>query len=148
VDLLVSIALVSACFLLLHRGKAGGTDRAALAAEIVRANQIVVERIETIRRCRWDQINSNGFIPTSFTEHFLPPVSAGKNCSAPTPGVGPKGEITYYGTITISNAAVAGVYKAELKELTVALNWTHSNGPRSYYLKTFVSPNRMPDNTY
>lgn len=142
-DVLFSTALVSLCFLLVYGGKSRGSAHAALQAENVRANAIIVEKIETIRQCSWAQINSNGFIRPRFTEHFVPASSGRAKSSARTRA---DDGIMYYGTISLSNAAVSGAYRADLKELTVALNWTHSGSPRSCYLTTFLSPNKVANN--
>ena len=48
-------------------GLTSGFFTMQLARENVRATQILLEKVETIRLYDWDQINSNGFIPPTFT---------------------------------------------------------------------------------
>ena len=85
-----------------------------LARENQRATQLILETLETVRLYNWDQVNSNGFIPPTFTGVYDP--------QAP---VGQQG-ITYYGTISRGNANMGGPsVNTNLVLMTVTLNWTN-----------------------
>jgi len=43
-----------------------GTFTMRMARENLRATQIMLEKVETIRLYSWNQVTSNGFIPTDF----------------------------------------------------------------------------------
>ena len=146
------MALVSVLFVSLYGGIASGFGLVNLARENLRANQIIVEKMETIRLYSWDQINSNGFIPTSFTDSFFPTVITNVDDSngqlrtnLSTFG---NGGIIYYGTVSMSNAPVADAYKTNMKQFTVTLNWTNSGIPRTRTLTTYVSQNGLQNYVY
>ena len=75
-EVLVAISIVGVLFLSLYGGITSGFAVVNLARETC-ANQIVLEKMETIRLYTWDQINSNGFIAPTFTASFYPPLPVG-----------------------------------------------------------------------
>ncbi len=97
-----------------------------MSQENDRATQILLEKTESIRLCNWDQINSNGFIPATFSATYDP--SGGTNQG-----------ITYNGTLRIAPAPVAASYSNDLLEVTVQLNWTTGGLARQRELTTYVS---------
>jgi hypothetical protein len=152
VEVVFSMALVSVLFVSLYGGIASGFGLVNLARENLRANQIIVEKMETIRLYSWDQINSNGFIPASFTDTFFPTVitnvddSTGQlRTNLTTFG---NGGITYFGRVSMSDAPVADAYKTSMKQFTVTLTWTNSGIPRARSLTTYVSQNGMQNYVY
>src|SRR5437870_1691715 len=74
VEVIVCTAIVSILFVSLYGGIASGFSLVTLARENLRANQVILEKMETIRLYNWDQVNSNGFLPSSFTAPFYPSV--------------------------------------------------------------------------
>ena len=108
-----------------------------LARENQRATQIVLEKVETIRLYSWDQVNSNGFIPTSFRDVYDPQASAGNR------------GVTYSGTVLITNFPSGASYSANLREFTVSLQWTNSrNLVRSRTLTTWVAKDGLQNYVY
>jgi prepilin-type N-terminal cleavage/methylation domain-containing protein len=82
------------------------------ARENQRATQIMLEKVEIIRLYSWDQVNTPGFVPSTFTDVYDPK-------SATAPGV------TYQGTLAIRDAPISGVnYATNVKEFLITLNWT------------------------
>src|SRR5258707_2277441 len=86
VEVVVSMGILGALIISLYAGIAWGFSIMRLARENIRATQIMTEKMETIRLYNWDQINSNGFIPTTFSVAYYP--------LGQTNGSG----LTYYGT--------------------------------------------------
>src|SRR4051812_17140595 len=95
IEVSVASALIGIMFVSLYSGIASGFSVVNLSRENLRANQIVLERMETIRLYTWSQISSNGFIPEKFTERFYPDI--GTNGGSGT---------LYSGTMNISEAPV------------------------------------------
>jgi type II secretory pathway pseudopilin PulG len=93
-----------------------------------RATQIILEKVEIIRLYSWDQVNTPGFIPTTFTDVYDPQ-------SAAAPG------ITYTGTHAITPYPGGGVgYSANVKQLVVTLQWTTGNKiPHTRTLATLIA---------
>src|SRR5207237_602455 len=74
VEMIVCTAIMVILFVSLYGGISSGFAVVNLARENLRANQIIVEKMETVRLYNWDQINSNGFLPPTFTAPFFPGV--------------------------------------------------------------------------
>ena len=82
-----------------------------LARENQRATQVMLERTEAIRLCSWDQVRSNGFIPTTFVDYFDP--------TAPSDSQG----VVYTGTVTISAFPYNTSYSDNMRQLVLTLQW-------------------------
>jgi prepilin-type N-terminal cleavage/methylation domain-containing protein len=89
-----------------------------IARENQRATQVMVERLESIRLYNWDQVRTNNFIPTSFTESYDP-----SNTNAQG--------ITFYGQLSIANPSFSGgstpTYAPDMRQFTVTLQWTNAS---------------------
>src|SRR6266480_6807760 len=91
-EVLVVVAIIGVEFVSLYLGMTQGFGIVQVARENLRATQILQEKMETIRLYTWDQINTAGFIPPTFTAAFYP---AGSQTN--TQGA------TYQATMTISD---------------------------------------------
>src|SRR5512137_2136821 len=74
-----------------------------LVRENQRATQVLLEKVETIRLYSWDQVNSNGFIPFTFSEQYDPQASSSSQ------------GVTYNGTVTVTNCPLASGYAANMR---------------------------------
>jgi type II secretory pathway pseudopilin PulG len=101
-----------------------------------RATQLLLETVETLRLYNWAQVNSNNFIPPTFTGVYDPQ-------SAP----GSQG-ITYYGTITKATAANGTSYSSNLMQVTVTLNWTSRNLSHTRTLATYIAKDGLQNYVY
>ena len=129
IDVLVSFILVGLMFVSLYGGLSSGFAVISLARENLRATQVVLEKMETVRMYSWDQVNSNGFVPPTFTAPFYPDVTGGTNM----PG------ITFYGTTVITNADVDNAYRDNMRQVTVTVNWTNRNVKHTREMRTLIS---------
>ena len=108
-----------------------------LARENQRATQIILEKVETLRLYRWDQVTSNGFIPSSFTETYDP--QAAPNAQG----------VTYSGTVTISPTPWICSYSDKMRQVDVTLTWsTAGRLPHTRSLTTFVSKDGLQNYVY
>lgn len=149
---MIATAVISVAFVSLYSGIASSFGVLSVARENLRANQIMVEKLETIRLYNWDQINSNGFISPSFTAPFFPTVIT--NLSGTNQDGSPRyatytngvhGGVTYHGTVEITNAPVSSAYAANMRLVTVSLLWTNGNVPRNRTMQTLISANGLQD---
>ena len=106
-----------------------------MARENLRATQIILEKVETIRLYSWDQINTAGFIPATFTQVYDP---------TRTNAAG----LTYNGTMTITTPPISNSYKDDLRMLTVNLSWTTGSIPRTRQFSTFIARDGLQNYTY
>jgi hypothetical protein len=126
IEVIVAIAIVGLVVGTFYTALAHGFTVLRMEYEDRRATQILVQKAETVRLYTWDQINSNGFIPSTFTVAYDPQSA--------------KAGVTYTGTISIASAPLGVPYCAdELKQVTVRLNWTTGQLARQRELKTFIA---------
>jgi Tfp pilus assembly protein PilV len=128
-EVLVAFVLVGVMFLSLYAGISSGFSLIGSARENLRATQVLLEKMETVRMYSWDQINSNGYVPPAFTAPFYPNLGAASN------SVG----IVFYGTTLITNAVVDPAYSNQMREVIVNLNWTNKNVGHSREMRTYIS---------
>ena len=137
IEVSVASGLIGMMFVSLYSGIASGFSIVSLSRENLRANQIVLERMETIRLYTWTQISSNGFVPDKFTERFYPP--AGTNAGSGA---------VYYGSVKISDAPVEAGYSNSLKRVQVSVVWTNNSVPRTHEMETLISEFGMQNYIY
>lgn len=107
------------------------------ARENQRATQIILEKVETIRLYSWFQVNSNGFIPTTFTQPYDPQANQGS-----------KG-IIYRGTFEISPFPHSTSYSPKMRQVTVTLRWTSErNLQRSRTFVTYIAKDGLQNYVY
>jgi type II secretory pathway pseudopilin PulG len=76
-----------------------------------RATQVILEKVETLRLYNWEQVNSNNFIPSTFTEVYDPQEPA-------RPG------LTYHGSVALTSFPGSYDYHTNMRLVTISLNWT------------------------
>ena len=139
VDAIFSMAVAGFMFLALYAGLAFGFRVIKLSRENVRATQIMLEKMETIRLYTWTQITSNGFVPTN--KFLVPYYSIG----------GTNTSLMYTGQVTIGPCGVipAPSYAADMKKVTIRLDWTPMGlTNRTRTMSTYVTRNGMQSYVY
>ncbi len=131
VEAMVGIGLVGIVFISLYAGISSGVAIIQLARENLRATQIIVERMETVRLCSWEQITSGTNLPTSFVEYYYPK------------GLANKQGIPYYGTLTITNANTGTSYNDDLRLIKIILVWTNGSIARTREMQTMAAKDGM-----
>jgi prepilin-type N-terminal cleavage/methylation domain-containing protein len=111
-----------------------------MVRENQRATQILLEKVETLRLYSWTQVNSNGFIPSTFTDVYDP--------QGATNGKG----TVYSGTLTvspISSATLSGCsYYTNMRQITITLQWTTRTIPRTRTLTTYIARDGLQNYVY
>jgi hypothetical protein len=125
-EVLVGLSIVAVLFVTMYVGFSSGFGVVELSRENQRATQILLEKMETIRLYSWDQINTAGFIPATFTAPFYATNTTGQG-------------LTYTGTVSIASAPIAESYSNDIKEVTVEVDWVSGKVNRSRTMTTFVS---------
>jgi prepilin-type N-terminal cleavage/methylation domain-containing protein len=111
VESLVAMGIIGITFLSLYAGITACLFNARMSREDMRASQILVEKMEAIRTYSWNQVISNGFIPTKFTIPFYTSATNGAN------------SLQYTGTVTIAEVPFSTNYTNQMKSITVRLDW-------------------------
>lgn len=115
-----------------------GTFTMRLTRENLRATQIMLEKVETIRLYNWDQVTTN-FIPSSFTNYYDPQAAAGSQ------------GLQYSGKITIgpvNPALFRSSYTNDMRLITIQLNWQTGGLQRSREFSSFISRNGLQNYIY
>jgi prepilin-type N-terminal cleavage/methylation domain-containing protein len=130
----VAVAILGVCFASIFTAITLGSMLMRTAREGQRATQLEVEKFEEIRLYSWDQINSNGFIPSTFSAYFDPTST--------------NGGAVYNGTVAITNSGITGAYSNDLKQVTVQLTWTSGNTVITQSMASFVAHYGMQNYIY
>jgi Tfp pilus assembly protein PilV len=127
VDVITAVAIIA----ILCMGMVGSLTYGFYTMDTTRANQratqIMLETVETIRLYNWSQVNSNGFIPHTFTGSYDPQAPAGKQ------------GIIYYGTIATSTPTIGASINSNLMQMTVTLTWTNRDIPHTRTASTLIA---------
>ncbi|MCI0747081.1 MAG: hypothetical protein L0Y58_16880 [Verrucomicrobia subdivision 3 bacterium] len=140
VEAMIAMAVCAIMFIALYSGINSSFFKIRLSRENLRATQILIERMEVIRLCTWEQVNSNGFIPVNFTAPLYPELTA------------TNAEAMFQGTIKIEpvtapagsppaipGGQLAASYRDDLKLVTVTINWKTGNLQRTRTLSSYIS---------
>ena len=136
VDVVMSVALLGVMAGGIFGSFRYGYFTLELVRENQRATQIMLEKVETIRLYRWDQVNSNGWIPATFTDEY-----------DPQGGTNTKG-ITYTGTVSVAACASGTSYASNMRQLTITLNWKTRNIPHTRTLTTYIAKDGIQNYVY
>lgn len=126
VEALVATLVLGISFISLFAAFSTGFAAVEVSRENLRATQVLLEKLETIRLYSWAQINQPGFVPSNFMAPFNPATNA-------------TGGFTFDGTVTITNSPVSEAYSNDLKLVTVQVNWTSARIARKATMSTLVS---------
>lgn len=139
IESLVAACVVGVLFVSLYGGITAGFGALRSARENLRATQVVLDKMETLRLYSWSQLSTFGtassYIPASFTEPFYPTGTdfSASDVSTNTTGIG----FIYYGTVDIADAGFTENYASSTKKVTVTVRWTNGVA-RSNSLSTYV----------
>jgi prepilin-type N-terminal cleavage/methylation domain-containing protein len=151
VEVMIATAVVGIFFVGLYTGIGQCFSILANAREDLRANQILLDKMEEMRLYNWDQINSYGtadsFIPSTFVEQFFPD---GTNSASSTfsRDAGSKVGFVYHGTVSITNVAFANAYATNLRQVDVSVTWTNGARIHRHTMSTLVSEYGMQKYIY
>lgn len=137
VEVMIAVAVIGLTAAAVIGTFNGGFFMMGLARENQRATQVILEKTETIRLYSWSQINSNGFIPTSFTDYYDPHSVSGSH------------GITYYGTLLITNFPYGTSYSTNMRQLNVTVWWNGvGNVRRTRHLTTYIAKDGLQNYVY
>jgi type II secretory pathway pseudopilin PulG len=130
VEAIIGMCIASVMFIALYAGLLWGFSTLRLARDNLRATQIILEKMETIRLYTWEQITvKTNFLPAQFTASYYPPGLTNASGSG----------TLYSGTLTITPVAFGSNYDDDMAVVTVNVEWTTGQIPRRRTLSTYVS---------
>jgi len=128
-EVLVSLAVCSFTFVSLYAGLAQSTTSLQRAREKLRGTQILTEKLEVIRLYNWDQVNTAGFIPSTFSEYQYP--AQGTN--------GASNGTLYTGTISIGPAEVHASYTNTMRKVVATVSWVSAGITNTQTMESLIS---------
>jgi prepilin-type N-terminal cleavage/methylation domain-containing protein len=123
IEVIVAMGLLLIVVIALCGAFSFGFSSVKLSQEDLRASQILLQKLETLRVYDWSKI-TNGYIPTNFPAFYST-----------------NGGAVYQGTIAIDPAPVSESYSNTLRQVTVSLSWVSTGVPRHRVVTTLVSQN-------
>lgn len=136
-EVVVSMAVIGVVFVSLYSALASGISVTKMTRENLRATQILLEKAETFRLYSWDQITTDTWVPTKFTNTYYPAAVSTNS----------KGTV-YTGTIDISKPSLAVNYKDDMRQVDITLNWKTGSLNRSRTMTVYVARNGMQNYIY
>ncbi len=133
-EALVAMAIFGITFFSVYAGISQGFSIIGNARENLRATQIMVEKMETIRLYSWDQLNTTNFVPATFTEKYKP-------------NDGDSG-LSYQGTMAIAAGPSGLAYSADMRQVSIGLSWTSGNRTHTRTMNTYVTKNGLQNYIY
>jgi hypothetical protein len=114
---MIAVLLVGVVTVALYAAFSHGFAVIQSARENLRATQIMVKRMETIRLYSWSQLLDPNYVKPTFQE-FYDPLGGSKGAR-------------YSGTVSMSVPTdLPAAYRTNMRTLTVGVTWTNSLGKR------------------
>src|SRR4051812_929958 len=132
IEVVVAMGILGTVVGAVLSGFTSGIFTMKMARENLRATQIMLERMETIRLYSWEEVTTAGYLSNSFTAFYDPNATN-------APG------LTYTGTMTVSAAPVTSSYSNDMRMFTVTLAWKTGSLPRNRSFSTYISRYGMQD---
>jgi Tfp pilus assembly protein PilE len=142
-EVMISVLIVGTLTLSLYAGFSQGFSVIQTSRENLRATQILVQRMETIRLYTWSQVlNTTTYLKPTFTECYDPLGRTNNSVGA-----------LYQGIITCQVPMdLPPAYRTNMQTITVQLFWTnYSNGEpvvHTRQMQTRVARNGMQNYVY
>ena len=129
-EVLIAMFVVGTVLVSLYAGMSGGFAVTQASRENLRATQVMVEKLETIRLYTFDQIAVANFIPSTFVSPYY---SYGTNQSS----------LSYTGKVTISACPFNALYSGDLKQVDIQIKWISGGVQRTRQMNTLVARNGL-----
>jgi len=132
-EVTVAVGVLGIMVLSLYAGFTAGFRVMRLTREDLRATQILTEKTEMLRLYNWDQLNTPGYIPASFTAPFYATNVYSTNLAGAS--------LVYTGTVSglYTNAPTWEGYASNMRLITIQLNWTSGGRSHTRQTTTLVS---------
>ena len=144
-----AVAISGIFFTSLFAGLSSGMFAVNYSREELRATQIIADKFETLRLYSWDQINTPGFIPATFTAPFTPEVESEYEQEGGGETSGTEGTTSlFYGSFTVENGPASVTYTNDIKLVTIELRWETGSRWRTNSISTLISRHGIQNYVY
>lgn len=132
IEVVIGMLICGIVFISLYAGLSQGFKITQISRENLRATQVMVERLESIRLNTFDQIESPGFVPLHAIDEPYYWVSSNNY-----------GGFNYSVKVGITNAPISASYADDLKLVTVDVSWTSGGIFRTRQMSTLIAENGL-----
>jgi len=145
-EVIVALGVLGIIMVSLFGAFCSGLAIVQMERENLRATQILMQKMETVRLFTWSQVNNtNVYLPPAFSDWYNPNGTNTQSTGA-----------LYRGLVSAdSPAGVPGAYKNNMRTITVTLFWTNyphgqanSQIVRSRRMQTYVARYGMQNYVY
>ena len=132
IEVMMAVVIISVVFASIFSGMSMGLAVTQLSRENLRATQIMLDKMEGVRLYNWTQVNDSSFLISGFTNAFFETNNIGLSTAQ---GNG----VNYVGTVAVAPCPFSTSYSTNMRQVTVTVNWTSGNIPRTRTMSTYVS---------
>jgi len=121
IETIVGVCILIVVLVTLFAGMSASFGVTQVSRENLRATQIMLERMETVRLYTWNQLLYSNMIPATTTTSYYPLSSSGESTG-----------ITYRVNFALAGAAMnpSATYSDRLRAVTVSVWWTNYYGSK------------------
>lgn len=145
-EVMVSVVLVTIVVVSLYAGITQGFVIADVSRDNMRATQVMVNTMEVIRLYSWDQINSNGFMPTNYIISLYPTNQIRGTIDEASRDGNRLAQIKI-GISTPSLGAGAD-YATNMREISMSVIWTNQGLVRTRSMKSYIAAEGLQTYVY
>ncbi len=129
-EVMIAVLILAIMMGSLYGGFSTGFSMIQVTRENLRATQIMLERMETIRLYRWDQVTDPTYITPAFTNYYYPDGLASGSAG-----------VVYTGSVTIASvpSTIPSAYTNSMKQVSVSLGWKSGKIWRTRDMNTYVA---------
>ncbi len=134
VEVLVGVALIGVCVVVLYSGISSGVALIGWTREDMRATQVLLEQMESVRLYSWQQVTNGTVLPASFTAKQFP-------------GTSNEG-ITYSGSTAVEDAGLSTSYSGETRKVVATVTWTVGDRTKQRQMVTLFARDGLSNYVY
>lgn len=135
----IGMMVTGIVFVSLYAGMSQGFKITQISRENLRATQVLIERLESIRLNTFDQLDTPGFVPTTpvMEPYYSDPTKSNDN-----------GGFNYSVKVSITNAPMTAGYSSDLRLVVVEATWTSGGVLRQREMSSLIARNGLQSYVY
>jgi type II secretory pathway pseudopilin PulG len=137
VETMVGVGVLGIATLSLIAGFSSGFALLQLTRENLRATQILMQRMETIRLYTWTQLQDPNYFPLTFSENY-DPLSGANTLVYSGTVIDAAGNVAAPGAPT-ADSGLPDAYRTNMALVRIQVTWTSGGVLRSREMQTYVA---------
>ncbi|MBI3850607.1 MAG: prepilin-type N-terminal cleavage/methylation domain-containing protein [Verrucomicrobia bacterium] len=138
VEVMVGVLVLGIVLISLYAGFGSGFLVMQVTRENLRATQILMQRMETIRLYTWAQLHDTNYFPLTFIESYGP--TAGTNSTVYTGKViNAAGNVAVPGPPDAVSSGLPDAYRTNIALVRIQITWPSSGTLRTREMQTYVA---------